>query len=485
MFIDIIKIQYMWGKHMNVQRKMKLIKVTAITLKRLLVILFFIFVYLYIDQDAINDIQEYGIVLEVFAYIGALFTVIALILLQSSKNIGLYMIAITSIIIESFSIVINHSFAIALFTRVFLILSFLTIFLCLMHRIYKQKQKEQLQYEQQHHLFERSYDITNQLLQLTPKLLVQEDLDHLLELVLDRAFELIPSAQSGSVLIKKGDDMEFRASIGYQLDILQKVRIKFQDTYQYRLGIYSEPTVIKDVKTFNEANPNLNLSNDFKKTNTKMAKAVLTCSIMLDNEIFGFINLDNMDHEDAFTSTDRALLKHFATQTEIALKNHKLVEEIYKLSKYDALTNALSRKQYQSMITQLKEHPVDDICIIIMDINGLKVINDSYGHAVGDQYLIHFVEFLHEHIEPEDTIYRTGGDEFIVLLHDKENQTADQWVEMIKKKLIEIPFTHQDKKHTISFSSGVACYPKDSDQIEQVLRIADQKMYEEKKKSRS
>ncbi|MDO9628869.1 MAG: diguanylate cyclase [Acholeplasmataceae bacterium] len=326
--------------------------------------------------------------------------------------------------------------------------------------------------------------ITKTISEITPQMLINDNLDELLQTILEKAIELIPKAQSGSILIRNENRMEFRAAVGYDFNQLKKVDLCFEDMYQYKLGLLNEPAVIKDIKTFNKKNLKAEIADTMNENDMLTAKAVLTCSFILHGKIYGFINLDNLDDFEAFNEQDKLNIKHLASQIEIALNNHLLVEEIYTLSKTDSLTGVHSRKHHEKIVFNLyKEfrNKKKEFSIAVMDVNYLKQVNDTYGHSVGDQYLIHFARVIKEYIGENDIFSRTGGDEFVIVFPNKSLQESHDRIEKIREVFEQIPFVYEDLEHVIEFGCGVACYPKDDDQLMGLMRIADKRMYDDKR----
>lgn len=112
-----------------------------------------------------------------------------------------------------------------------------------------------------------------------------------------------------------------------------------------------------------------------------------------------------------------------------------------------------------------------------------KKVNDEYGHHVGDMLLKHLGEVLSDIIRDEDTIARLGGDEFVILFEHLEsleylNLTLKRIEEISKKSPL---YYNEDLTIPLSFSLGISIYPKNGDNIEDLLNHADEKMYEDKK----
>ncbi len=330
----------------------------------------------------------------------------------------------------------------------------------------------------------QNYKIIQGMMDITPEMLKDDNLDNLLQVILTKAIDVIPKAQTGSILIKNNNQMVYRAAVGYDLDLLKEVNLQFEDMYQYKLGNLYEPTVIKDIKTFNEAYLDPKKTKYLDEQGALIAKSVLTCAITVHNEIYGFINLDNIEDVDAFQDKDKIYIKHLSQQIEMALRNQVLVKDIYELSKYDMLTGAFTRQQYASALREVyekakKHKTVFSICMV--DVNGLKLINDAYGHDIGDKYLIHFSKIMQGFIWESDFLSRIGGDEFIIVCLDCDKICAQNRIEELRIKIAKTPFVVDSISVTITFGGGVASFPEDSNYLDELITLSDQRMYIDKK----
>ena len=352
------------------------------------------------------------------------------------------------------------------------------------------KKNEELRLEELNKLYgelqdlNQNYKIVQGMMEITPEMLKDDNLDHLLQVILQKAIDVIPKAQTGSILIRNGDQMVFRAVVGYDIETLRKVNMQFEDMYQYKLGNLFEPTVIRDIRTFNEKYLDPKKNKDLDEQDALIAKSVLTCAITFHNEVYGFINLDNIEDEDAFHDKDKIYIKHLAQQIEMALRNQMLVEDIYKLSKYDMLTGAYTRQQHVSMLKETyykarKQKKAFSICMI--DINGLKMINDQYGHEKGDTYLVHFSKIAQTFVSEDTFFSRTGGDEFVMVCYDCNVQCAQDKIKQIRTAIERKPIHIEDRDIVITFGAGTASYPDDSQNLEELISLSDQRMYKNKK----
>ncbi len=167
------------------------------------------------------------------------------------------------------------------------------------------------------------------------------------------------------------------------------------------------------------------------------------------------------------------------------ISDRKVYEnELNRIAKYDALTNLpnrtlLSDRLYQAMAVALQHK--QPLAVLYIDLDGFKVINDKYGHEVGDQVLILLAERMHKKIGHEDTIARFGGDEFVAIFLDL---TCVEYAIPKINQLIEIisqPINIDDLTLQVTASIGVSFYPqKEHVDTDILLRQASQAMYHAK-----
>ena len=145
----------------------------------------------------------------------------------------------------------------------------------------------------------------------------------------------------------------------------------------------------------------------------------------------------------------------------------------------DGLTGIANRAKYTQYLSELEKKKTD-YCIISMDLDGLKKVNDAYGHECGDKLLLNFSEALKE-VFADDFVARIGGDEFAAILADDEEFQVEEIIRELRKKL-EIMNEEGRDPWIYSVSAGYA-YRHESNEnyMHQTYLLADQRMYEEKK----
>ena len=157
------------------------------------------------------------------------------------------------------------------------------------------------------------------------------------------------------------------------------------------------------------------------------------------------------------------------------------VEELRRAAHTDALTGLHNRRAFDadllSFAEQAQEHG-RPLGVISLDLDGLKHVNDSGGHASGDALLASVARNLQRHFEPSGRVYRMGGDEYAVLLWSDPALVVRELAGEIRQLEREL----RDQGHLASLSAGYAHWPHDTAQPEHLLRVSDERMYVQKRR---
>lgn len=165
-------------------------------------------------------------------------------------------------------------------------------------------------------------------------------------------------------------------------------------------------------------------------------------------------------------------------------------EEFKKYASLDDLTGLFTRNEgmiYLEKQIQLSKMNETHFVVCFIDVDGLKQVNDTFGHQIGDELLKSFAQILKESIRSYDIAFRYGGDEFVLILYKATIREANIVLARIQNKIDEFN-TKIQKPYKIQISYGFAEYsPTSNLSIEDLIKIADENMYKvkkEKKKSR-
>lgn len=155
-------------------------------------------------------------------------------------------------------------------------------------------------------------------------------------------------------------------------------------------------------------------------------------------------------------------------------------KKMEQLAHYDQLTHLPNRLLFhdrlQHAIHQC-ERSKHSVGVMMLDLDGFKKVNDTLGHSVGDELLVLVAQRLQGELRKADTVARMGGDEFVAIFQDNlDAENITLIAAKIVKSLAEV-FNIGDEEIYVSSSVGIALYPKDGDQVDQLLKHADVAMY--------
>jgi diguanylate cyclase (GGDEF)-like protein len=182
---------------------------------------------------------------------------------------------------------------------------------------------------------------------------------------------------------------------------------------------------------------------------------------------------------DAFTESDLNLLTIVARYLAGAVEVARLHEQLKELAATDALTGLANRRSFLDRLTvemARLRRTGGYLSIAILDLNGLKAINDTHGHAVGDGALVQVAQMLTRSIRVSDLASRFGGDEFTLLLPDTTYAQAAEILDRIGITEVSVP-NGRGGELSLTFSWGLATWPDDGPDAESLLQVADSRLY--------
>ena len=169
-------------------------------------------------------------------------------------------------------------------------------------------------------------------------------------------------------------------------------------------------------------------------------------------------------------------------------ERQQAAELIRYMANHDSLTNLPNRNYLLKRLPQaisLAKRQGRQLCLLFVDLDRFKPINDTYGHGVGDIVLAKVAKRLTSILRSSDSVCRLGGDEFVILL---ESSASVEGAELVAKKTIETlnkPIEASNHICSIGASIGISVFPDDCEDAETMLRHADIAMYEAKKNGRN
>jgi diguanylate cyclase (GGDEF)-like protein/PAS domain S-box-containing protein len=169
-------------------------------------------------------------------------------------------------------------------------------------------------------------------------------------------------------------------------------------------------------------------------------------------------------------------------------ERQQAAEMIRFMANHDSLTSLPNRNLCNRRLPQalsLAKRQDRKICLLFIDLDRFKPINDKYGHAIGDKVLLEVAERLKKMLRASDSVCRMGGDEFVILLESTPTVEGAENVAQRTIDLLNEPIEVEGHQCSIGASIGISVFPDDCQDADTMLQHADIAMYEAKKKGRN
>jgi diguanylate cyclase (GGDEF)-like protein/putative nucleotidyltransferase with HDIG domain len=240
--------------------------------------------------------------------------------------------------------------------------------------------------------------------------------------------------------------------------------------------------VARNRRTLVNADPRISFKAAGVRTATQLRSAIV-CPLYFNDALIGCLALYHVD-ANRYTEDHRRLIERIAEQAGPVIHNSIVFEQTQEDSLTDPLTGLPNRR---SMFVHLSRELSragrlgTEVALIVMDIDGFKGINDTYGHNVGDLALREVATTLQSALRPYDLCVRYAGDEFIVVLAETSREKAEakrlELQELVAGIELEI---RPGKRIEVLVSAGASVFPHDGTTHEALLADADHRMYRDK-----
>lgn len=157
----------------------------------------------------------------------------------------------------------------------------------------------------------------------------------------------------------------------------------------------------------------------------------------------------------------------------------KVIEQLKEMALKDPMTGAYNRNGIEKIYKSISESN-NIFFLVVGDLDRLKKINDEYGHLAGDKYIADASEIILDEINSKGFVGRIGGDEFVMLLESKDIYETEQIISAIKNRVFKISL-----KKSTSISLGYSIFPEEGRTLEDLVKVADKRMYIDKKSKES
>ena len=197
-----------------------------------------------------------------------------------------------------------------------------------------------------------------------------------------------------------------------------------------------------------------------------------------NNKVFGVMAVQTYGGEARYTEKDQAILTFVSNQVAMAIIRKQAEETSKYLSMHDPLTGLYNRAYFEEEMNRFKDDRYLPITVIMCDVDGLKLVNDTFGHAVGDQLLTATAQIIQKAIRQGDVAARIGGDELAIVLPEADEKIAQSISHRLKQQVEK--YNQEASGVPLSVSFGYAVRKTRETSMQDLLKEADDNMYREK-----
>ncbi len=312
--------------------------------------------------------------------------------------------------------------------------------------------------------------------------------------LVERAIDVVPGAQAGSIMIRRPgtDEFDFVAAIGFDLAGLQQRRLRTHE--MFRDITDPSASINRDLSTDD-------LDPEQARWMTEIGRlheiaTNVSAPVMTGGEAIAFISLDNFDDRHAFDATSvemttllGRLIADLLRRRDLEAQLRSERESFKHLAHHDELTGLANRRHLESELARTVARARathEPVAVLFVDLDDFKQLNDELGHDVGDEALVAVAQALRASMRTNDLVGRWGGDEFLVVA---PNASGPDDARSIAERIM----SHFDTDLQLSdgtvvscgMSIGVAWTPDGSGGVDALVHRADEALYEAKKAGKS
>jgi diguanylate cyclase (GGDEF)-like protein len=277
------------------------------------------------------------------------------------------------------------------------------------------------------------------------------------------------------------NELYYAVAVGHTESDLGKLRVPVGKGIAGWVAAHGESLIVPEVSRDPRYDPRFSMPSDKDEQGKPFrVRSVICMPLRSKLRTLGVIELLNC-RLDTLSDYTISFLHVLCDYAAIAIENSRAVERIQELTVTDDCTGLFNvRYLYRQMEAEIERARQfkSQFSLIFMDLDYFKQVNDEHGHLVGSRVLAEVGQGLRSLVREVDSVYRYGGDEFIVLLPETDKAGAQKIAEMLLAGLRSRQFAENSGlKLEVRASFGVATYPEDGTTVHEVIRSADTMMY--------
>lgn len=326
-------------------------------------------------------------------------------------------------------------------------------------------------------LLKQQTDELDTLKKLSLNLTSSLDLPDVLDAVVTEAMRLIDSTRNVNIFLYRNHKLSFGAALdadGTRNKPWSKPR---SNGLSYTVANNGEMIIVEDMRDHAL----------FRSAPREWSGSIIGIPLKVGDLVVGVMNLSRI-HTGPFSASELRLLRLLADQAAVAISNASLHQMISRQAYSDTLTGLPNRRALDERLEEevlAARRSNYSFAVIMMDLDGFKAVNDTYGHATGDDVLRTVFNQMARGVRNTDFLARYGGDELTLILSQTEMSSAQVVSEKIAEGMKKLKYKLPDgKRLKLGISGGIAIFPVHARNGSDLLRAADTALYQAKKYNR-
>src|SRR5437868_11966949 len=308
------------------------------------------------------------------------------------------------------------------------------------------------------------------------------NLDSVLQTIMEKMAEYFrPDTWSLLMVDEVTDELYFAIAVGDASESLKSVRLKVGEGIAGWVAKHGEQLIVPDVYT------DPRFAKRIDEVTQWETRSIICVPLNSKHRVLGVIQLVNVDMK-GFGDQEIFFLQALCDYAAIAIENSRAVEKIQELTITDDCTGLYNaRHLYKTLETEVYRSSRFgyEFSILFIDLDHFKQVNDTHGHLVGSKLLAEIGYLIKAQLRLIDYAFRYGGDEFVVLLPQTGKDPALVVARRLRDSFRKSKLLKDENLNlNIRASIGVASYPEDAKSAHEIIRQADEMMYEVKNSSR-
>lgn len=310
------------------------------------------------------------------------------------------------------------------------------------------------------------------------------DLKEILNIVMEKISELLQPKNWSLLLLDEGtNELRFEIVIGSGSEKIKDLRLKLGEGVAGWVAKEKKPLLVPDVSK----DPRFSKKADEASSFT--THSIICVPLVTRGKCLGAIELINKVEEDeSFIDEDLMILTALADYTAIAIENAHFFYKVQELTITDDLTRLYNSRFLHNRLEYEVERArrfKNELSMIFLDLDYFKEVNDKHGHLRGSKLLKEVALLILRTIRNIDMACRYGGDEFIILMPETSKKNAVLVAEKLRGAMREAVFLRDEGINAhLTGSFGVASFPQDADNKEDLIHMADHAMYKVKNRTK-